>query len=249
MMLKKNLILNKLKKKIKNKKLSIGTWMQISSPDIAEILSSDIYEWIVLDLEHGSFSLDQLSNIFRAIELNEKIPFVRMKDSNCHDIGPILDSGAQGIIIPKVESKNALEAIIKKTKYPPYGERGVGFSRSNLFGKNFKRVIDEKQHPIIIPMIETKKGIENLDEILKIKDVNLIFLGPYDLSASYGIVGNFKSSKFKNILRKIFKLIKKYDKNIGIHQVEPDKQEMKNKINNGFKFIAYSVDTFFLRKN
>ena len=60
MMLKKNLILNKLKKKIKNKKLSIGTWMQISSPDIAEILSSDIYEWIVLDLEHGSFSLDQL---------------------------------------------------------------------------------------------------------------------------------------------------------------------------------------------
>ncbi len=249
MKLKKNLILSKLQKKIKSGKLSIGTWMQISSSDIAEILSSDIYEWIVLDLEHGSFSLNELPNIFRAIELNEKVPFVRMKDSKCHDIGPILDSGAQGIIIPKVENKDDLEAIIKKTKYPPYGERGVGFSRSNLFGKNFKKMIEEKQHPLIIPMIETKKGVENLDEILKIKDVNLIFLGPYDLSASYGVVGNFKSNKFKNVLKKIFKIIKKYNKNIGIHQVEPDQKEMKNKIKNGFKFIAYSVDTFFLRKN
>ena len=82
-MLKKNLILKKLKKKIKNNKLSIGTWMQIPSADIAEILSGDYFEWLVLDLEHGSYSLNELPDIFRAIELNEKVPFVRMKNTEC----------------------------------------------------------------------------------------------------------------------------------------------------------------------
>ena len=75
-MLKKNLILKKLKKKIKNNNLSVGTWMQIPSADIAEILSGDYFDRVVLDLEHGSFDLSELPNIFRAIELNEKVPFV-----------------------------------------------------------------------------------------------------------------------------------------------------------------------------
>ena len=166
-MLKKNLILKKLKKKIKNNNLSIGTWMQIPSADIAEILSGDYFEWLVLDLEHGSYNLNELPDIFRAIELNEKVPFVRMKNTECSDLSQVLDFGAQGIIIPKVEDENELENIIKKTKYPPYGERGVGFSRSNLFGKKFKKIMSDNINPIIVPMIESKKGVDNLEKILK----------------------------------------------------------------------------------
>lgn len=246
-MLKKNLILKKLKKKIKNNKLSIGTWMQIPSADIAEILSGDYFEWLVLDLEHGSYNLNELPDIFRAIELNEKVPFVRMKNTECSDLSQVLDFGAQGIIIPKVEDENELENIIKKTKYPPYGERGVGFSRSNLFGKKFKKIMSDNMNPIIIPMIESRKGVDNLEKILKVKDIDLIFLGPYDLSASYGITGKFSSTKFKNLIQKIFTITKKNKKNVGIHQVSPNQKEMKAKVKKGFKFIAYSVDTQLLQ--
>ena len=248
-MLKKNLILKKLKKKIKNNNLSVGTWMQIPSADIAEILSGDYFDRVVLDLEHGSFDLSELPNIFRAIELNEKVPFVRMKNAECSDLAQILDFGAQGIIIPKVESQNELEHIIKSTKYPPYGERGVGFSRSNLFGKNFKKMTNDNISPIIIPMIETRNGVDNLDSILKVKDIDLIFLGPYDLSASYGITGKFSSNKFQKLINKIFRITKKNKKKVGIHQVSPNQNEMKEKIKKGFKFIAYSVDSLLLQNS
>lgn len=239
--------LNKLRRKMKNSFFSIGSWMQISNPEIGEILSNQNYDWIVLDLEHGSIATDQITNVFRSIEINNKLPFARLNNNSKKEISEVLDAGAAGIIFPKIEDENELKQIISHSYYPNKGRRGIGFSRGNQYGDNFRENLNLR--PFIVAMIETKKGLKNLDKILKCKELDAILIGPYDLSASLGIIADFKSLKFKKVISDILNKCKFYSKACGIHIVEPDDKELKRIINKGFLFIPFGMDTIFLKKS
>ena len=161
--------IEQLRKKLKNNKVSIGTWMQIPNSSVAEILGSLNLDWIVIDIEHGSFSLSQLPDIFRAIELGEKIPLVRIPSSDFTFANQVLDAGAMGLIIPNIKNKKEINNITDNCLFPPFGKRGIGYSRANLFGKNFKKNLKDLSKPIIIAQIESLEGFKNLEEILKNK--------------------------------------------------------------------------------
>ena len=134
-----NKLINKLRLKLKKGKPTIGGWMQICDPNIAEIMSSSKYEWITFDLEHGSYSIDNLTNLVRAVELNKKLKFVRLPNKNLEICAQALDAGCDGLIIPNVKNKEELIKVRDLAYFSPLGKRGVGFSRTNLFGKNFKK--------------------------------------------------------------------------------------------------------------
>lgn len=231
----------KIRQKLATKKTSVGTWMQIASPDIAEILSSSKLDWITLDMEHANFDNSDIVNIFRAIELGNAAPFVRVQSSDSDKIKHVLDCGAAGIIIPNIESAAQLNECIRNCNWPPHGIRGVGYSRANLYGINFKKYKDKKVKPLVIAIIESKKGFENLNEILDVENLDGIFIGPYDLSASYNILGKFNSKKFKLIIKNIKKLCALKKVPCGIHVVETDLKKLKDSMKN-FQFVAYSID-------
>jgi 2-dehydro-3-deoxyglucarate aldolase len=126
-----------IKEKLKAGKPTIGTWMQIPNSNVAEILASNGFDWITLDLEHGAFSLNVLPDIIRAIEIGGSTPFIRVAQSHPKDIKQALDAGAKGIIVPMIESVEQARDFVKWSSYPPMGTRGVGFSNANLFGKHF----------------------------------------------------------------------------------------------------------------
>ncbi len=170
--------LKKLRSRLSQGGFSIGSWIQLESPSSAEILSNGNYEWITVDLEHGSISISQLPNIFRAIELNNTLPFARLSEGNSVNCKRVLDAGAAGIIIPKIETKYQLNELINACKWPPKGDRGVGFSRSNLYGDNFEKYKELASQPFIVGMIESKLGIENVDEILSVSGLDAILIGP-----------------------------------------------------------------------
>lgn len=237
-----------IRNKIKNNQVSIGSWMQISNPTIAEIMGNSFFEWIAIDQEHGHFSNHQLPDIFRALELTNTLPLVRLRDSSMVSCKEVLDAGAGGVIVPMVESSDQLERIKSYSRWPPSGCRGVGFSRSNMFGKNFSNYALEAQSPLLIAMVETKKGIDNIDKILTVKGLDAIMLGPYDLSASLGITADFENTKFKNAIRLFLEKTKEYNIPSGTHVVNPDNNELNKSILEGYKFIAYSIDSVFLRK-
>jgi len=244
-------MMNSLKKiknirnKLNSKKKTVGTWMQIASPDIAEILSKCGFDWITLDLEHGNFNPTEIVNIFRAIELGEAAPLVRLPNSDITNIKNVLDCGASGIIIPNIESATQLNECILSCNWPPEGKRGVGFSRANLFGNSFKAYKEKKCKPLVVAIIESKKGYENLDEILEVQNLDSIFIGPYDLSASFNMLGEFNSTKFKKIISGIKKKCSKNNIPCGIHVVEPDIKKLKIAVKE-FQFVAYSIDAQFI---
>ncbi len=246
----KNLQIKKIRNKLKSNKYSIGTFVQINNADIVEIISSQGYDWIALDLEHGKINYSDLTNLFRSIEINNSIPLVRLGENSEYACKKIMDAGACGLIIPMLKNAEDLQNVINFSLWPPKGRRGVGYARANNYGKSFEYYLKNlSQNPLIIPMIENKEFVSNLEKIIKMKNIDAFFIGPYDLSASLGDPGNFETKTFKNTITYILKICKKYNTPVGIHIVEPNKDELKRKIKSGFQFLAYSLDTVFITKS
>jgi 2-dehydro-3-deoxyglucarate aldolase len=238
--------ITKIREKLKSGKVSIGSWMQIPHGSVAEILGHAGYDWVAVDLEHGSISTHQLPDLFRALELSGTLPLARLSEANASDCKHSLDAGAGGVIVPMVDSANQLKKIIEHCAWPPTGQRGVGFSRGNLFGKYFDQYNKEAQSPIVIAQIENIRAVENLENILKVPGLDAILIGPYDLSASMGLTGQFEVPEYMDILSNIKKLSKKFNIPYGIHVIQPDSIELQAKITEGYQFIAYSIDSVFL---
>lgn len=221
--------------------------MQISNSSIAELMGSSGYDWVAIDAEHGSFALSELPDLFRALELGNTLPLVRVPDQNLKYCQQVLDAGAAGIIVPLIEDEKMLTEIIDATRWPPAGTRGVGYSRVNRFGGDFQSYSVEAQNPFVAAMIESERGLKKLDDIISIPGLDAVLVGPYDLSASLGKLGLFEDPKIQDAFEEIkVKCIAKGIA-IGIHVVNPSPMELRARIQEGFTFIAYSVDSVMLR--
>lgn len=237
----------KLRKKLSEGHVSIGSWMQIPHSSIAEIMGKAGYDWVAIDLEHGAIGVHQLPDLFRALELGGTLPLARLAHGQSKDCKQALDAGAAGIIVPMVTSAAQLNTVRSHCCWPPAGERGVGFSRANLYGKYFEQYREEAQSPLLIAMIEHVAALEQLPNILEVKGLDAIFIGPYDLSASMGITGNFEHPKFIEVMRYIQTSIICTPVPYGVHIVEPSMMELKKRIDEGCRFLAYSIDAVMLR--
>lgn len=225
---------------------SIGSWMQVPSSSIAEIMGQAGFDWVAIDLEHGAVSLHQLPDIFRALELGGTLPLARLAEGQSKDCKQALDAGSGGVIVPMIESAEQLEQVRENCCWPPAGKRGVGFSRANLFGKNFEEYSREAQSPLLVAMIENVRALNNLEKILRVKGLDAIFVGPYDLSASLGITAKFDAPEFMEAMNQIKHLARKEGVPYGMHVVMPDPGELAGRIREGYSFVAYSIDTVFL---
>jgi 2-dehydro-3-deoxyglucarate aldolase len=237
-----------IRKKISNNIPSIGSWMQIPSTSLAEIFGDAGYDWIAVDLEHGSISVSQLPDIFRALEINNTLPLVRIAQGKLKDAKSALDAGAGGIIVPMIKSATELKEIIDYSCWPPVGKRGVGFSRANMFGKYFDPNDEVSLKPLIIAQIENIEAVDQIDEILQTEGLDSIIIGPYDLSASMGITGEFSNSEFVDTTKKILNSCSVNNIPCGFHIINPNKEELSMRIKDGYLFIAYSIDGIMFSK-
>jgi len=225
---------------------SIGSWMQIPHSSIAEIMGQSGYDWVAIDMEHGAISLHQLPDLFRALELGGTLPLARLAHGNSKDCKQALDAGAGGVIIPMIESANQLQSVRDACCWPPVGKRGVGFSRSNLFGKYFDQYKEEAHAPLLIAMIEHVNAVNELEEIVKVDGLDGLLIGPYDLSASMGLTAQFDNPVFIETMKKIRNIASEVNIPCGVHIVSPLPVELKQRLNEGYRFIAYSIDSVFL---
>lgn len=237
----------RIREKLISGGLSVGSWMQLGDPSVAEIMGQSGYDWVSVDLEHGSISHHQLPNLFRALELGGTLPLVRLAEGNSQNCKCALEAGAAGVIVPMIENAEQLIQVRDFCRWPPAGNRGVGFSRANLFGKNFETYAQEAQAPFLVAMIESIKAVENLDEILAVNGLDAILIGPYDLSASLGLTGQFGHERFKIVMQRINEKARHAKVASGVHVVAPSKVELLERINDGYRFIAFSIDSVFLR--
>ena len=224
----------------------IGSWMQIPDSNIAEIMGRAGYQWVAIDMEHGPVAVNQLPDIFRALELGGTLPLARVASPLPINCRQALDQGAAGVVVPMISSAAQLQAIVNECHWPPRGRRGVGFQRANVFGKFFDSYTQEAQESLVVAQIEHIAAVNDLESILKVKGLDAIMVGPYDLSASLGMTGDFENKKYKDVLSKILEVCAKQKVSCGIHVVQPDAKMLKQRISEGYTFIAYGVDTVFL---
>ena len=225
---------------------SIGSWIQLPDASVAEIMGQAGYDWVAIDMEHGAISHHQLPNLFRALELGGTLPLVRLAEGTARDCKQALDAGAGGVIVPMIETAAQLIRVRDDCRWPPSGTRGVGFSRANRFGGTFDTYALEAQEPLLVAMVENIKALDELDLILKVRGLDAIFIGPYDLSASMGLTGRFDAVEFLGIIETIRERCAEYRVPCGLHVVTPDISTLKKRLTEGYLFIAYSIDTVFL---
>tara|TARA_R100000234_G_scaffold74608_1_gene46070 strand:- start:218 stop:982 length:765 start_codon:yes stop_codon:yes gene_type:complete len=225
--------------------VSIGGWMQIPSPEIAEIMGNSNLDWVAADLEHGSIGIDHLPNIFRALELNNTLPFARVTDEL--QAVRAMEAGAGGIIISNIESADDVEKVYSSINYPPRGKRGVGYNRANCYGMEFNN--DLKDYPILVGMIESQHAVNNIDQILNCNKLDAVLIGPYDLSASFKMTGQFNSHFIKEIVNQVKDACIRKNVAVGIHVIQPDRKELENRKEEGYTFIPYSIDGVVLSKH
>ncbi len=236
-----------LAEKIKNNEPTIGAWITINHPTIAEIYANAGFDWVVVDLEHSVITIGEAENLIRVIELSGSIPLVRLTSNDSDQIKRVMDAGSHGIIVPMIKTKQDVENAIKSLKYPPSGERGVGLARAQHWGNKFNEYLKWLENDsIIIVQIEHIDAVNNLDEIFSLNGISGYIIGPYDLSSSMGVPGDFTNPEFIQTIERIKFKAKKYNLCGGIHVVEPNTNELQQRIDEGYGFIAYSLDTRML---
>ena len=226
------------------KKLSIGSWIQLAHPAIAEIMASAGFDWLAVDLEHSSIDLRETEELIRVIDLKGVVPLVRLSSNNPEQIKRIMDAGAHGVIVPMVNSKEDAQAAVSAVKYPPIGQRSIGLARAQGYGARFLEYFDwQRDHSLVVVQIEHINAVNNLESILSVIGVDAYIVGPYDLSGSLGIPGQFEEPEFINAMQKIRAVSEDLGVPGGVHIVEPDLIQLSQRIKEGNKFIAYGVDT------
>ncbi len=236
-----------LKQKLQNKELTIGSWLSFAYTPICEMMAKSGFEWLVIDMEHTATDYYAMMQMIQVISLSGCTPLVRVGANDELIIKRAMDSGAGGVIVPMVNSKEDAVKAVNFVKYPSAGKRGIGLFRAQGYGLNFKEYEKwAEEESICIVQIEHFKGVENLSEILSVDGVDGFIVGPYDLSGSIGFPGEFNNSHVIDLMNEVTKLVKNSKKPGGFHVVQSSHELLKAKINEGYKFIAYGVDMVFL---
>jgi len=232
---------------IQSSKPLIGSWLTLNHPSIAEILADAGFDWLCVDMEHSVTDYAEAQQLILTIQSKGLKAFVRVGENNARIIKRVLDAGADGIIVPSVNSAQEAQKAVEAVKYPPFGKRGVGLARAQSYGFSFDNYRDYKSKEItLIVQIEHIDAITQLDAIISTKGVDGTFIGPYDLSGSMGKPGQWDQADVKEALIKYEQTVKNYDKLVGFHVIQPDYTGVREKIEKGYNFIAFSLDTLFL---
>jgi len=235
--------LTNLKERLNKKELLIGSWITLGHPAIAEIMANAGFDWLAVDLEHSVISLSQAEDLIRVINLLGISPLVRLTSNNPDQIKRVMDAGSHGIIVPMVNTKDQAESAVNAAKYPPKGSRGFGLARAQGYGNKFEEYLNWEQNgTVVIVQIEHIDAINNIESILSVEGIDGFIIGPYDLSGSLGIPGQFEHPDMLEALSHIKEISKKMNIVSGIHIVEPDRSQLKQAVAEGQRFIAYSVD-------
>ena len=238
-----------LKRRLRQKEILLGSWITIGNTTVAEIMARSGFDWLVIDLEHSMISLDMAGDLIRVIDLCGVSPLVRLTSNDTNQIKRVMDAGAHGVVVPSVNSAEEAMLAVSATRYPPIGTRGVGLGRAQKYGIGFEEHLKwQADGPLVIVMIEHKNALENIEDILHVRGVDGFIVGPYDLSCSLGIPGDFSNPLFISALKRIRLAGELMGCPTGLHVVEPSLSNLKKAISDGYQLIAYGVDMRFLDK-
>jgi 4-hydroxy-2-oxoheptanedioate aldolase len=234
---------NTLKQKLQQGETVLGLFMNCSYPAFIEIAGLAGYDFAIIDLEHGPLEVETAEDLCRGAQAVGLSPIVRVGENNPSRIQRALDIGSAGVQIPQIETQAQAEAAVRAAKYSPHGLRGLSFyTRAGDYmvhgSAGVTDALNEQQ--IVIIHVEGIRGIENLDEIIAVPHLDVIFLGPYDLSQSLGIPGQVQDPRVQQSMEVATAHIRAAGKAVGTFAANPE--TARRWINVGIQYVAVGVD-------
>lgn len=239
---------NSLKLKLENDQPVIGTWSIISSPIVVEILALSGFDFLILDMEHGVYDQSALDACIRACESAGCSPIVRVPGINPSAVQWALDMGAHGIVVPQVSDAASAAMAVAMTKFAPAGTRGYNpFTRAAEYAAPSSNQVGKLRNDFGLTsvIVENQIALNALDEILKIDDLDMIYVGVYDLSVALGCEGDTQHPVIRHVLEQTIASVRSAGKIAGL--MVRSKEDVMNSIKLGARFLVYSVDTSILR--
>ena len=236
-----------LKEKLRNNKPTFGSWLTIGHPAIVEILASAGFEWLTIDMEHTTIDLAKAQELITVIQANGMEALVRVSKNEEVIIKRVLDAGANGVIVPMVKSREDAQQAVDYVKYPPVGKRGVGLARAQKYGIGFEQYKKwQEEGTVIIAQIEHIDSVRNIDDIILTPHIDGTIVGPFDLSASMGMPGEYHKQEVIDALKYVEDRCMALNKPLGFHVINPDYRDIQETLHKGYTFLAFSLDFFFL---
>lgn len=240
---------NALKQKLAAGETCIGTFITIPSPTVVEIAAVAGFDFLIIDLEHGNIDLQDVENMVRACDLHSVSCIVRLPENYQSFFPKILETGAQGVQVPHVQSGREAEEIVKAVKYWPEGMRGVSpYTRAGDYSsiqptEHFKI---SNQETMVVVQIENLHGVDNMEQIASVKAVDVIFAGPYDLSQAFGIPGKLDDERVVNTVERLANVCRRKGRWAGTFVSNHQNFDRWRSV--GIQYIAFSVDCGIIYK-
>lgn len=223
----------------------LGSWINSGSPIIAELMAANGFDFLCVDAEHSAVDLPQVQALFQAVKSGrpECAALVRLHGVDYALVKRYLDAGAAGVIAPLVRTREEAELLVRACKYPPVGLRGLGFCRANDYGLRVEEEFERaNENVLIVVQVEHIEAVRNIDEILGVPEIDGVFVGPYDLSASMGLAGQFAHPEYCRVLGEVQEACRRHKVISGLHVVAPDAAEARRRLAEGYQMIAFSLD-------
>lgn len=239
---------NQLKRKLQQGEVVIGLFVNCAYPALVEICGHAGFDFVVIDLEHGPLDPLVAEDICRAADCVGIAPIVRVGKNDSWQIQRALDIGSAGVQVPQIETKDEAEACVRHAKYNPLGSRGLSFyTRAGVYTAAGAQIAGQlNEESLVIVHVEGIRGVENLEAIASVPHIDVIFLGPYDLSQSLGIPGQVSDSRVIDLMHQSITAIRNAGKIVGTFADNPE--TAKQWIEAGVQYIALGVDVgVFLR--
>ena len=236
---------NAVKERLSKGLPTVGQWVSLPVPAIVELLATYQMDWLTLDTEHGAIDTDMLEHMVRAMKGTEVVPIVRVGGNDPVLIKRALDRGAFGIIVPLVNTPEQARAAVAAAKYPPDGIRGVAGTRVNRFGLDLADYFAQwNSQVLVICQIETVEALQNVEAIAAVPGVDVLFIGPNDLSAALNGFRQFDRPEFKNAVDRILKATRQH--RIAAGYMASSTEEVLERIDQGFGFVSNGTDARML---
>lgn len=223
----------------------IGTFSAIPHPVAVEVVATAGLDFICIDWEHSQISRERIEDLIRACDVHAVPAMVRVPGHAPEAIAAVLDAGASGVLVPRVSTAYQAQAAVQATRYPPAGTRGVGPGRAAAYGYRIPDYLVTANDAIALAIqVETAEGLANIEEIAAVEGVDVIFIGPGDLSVSLDAMGQDGREKLVAAIENITKIAISADKTVGIFR--PDAGDIAAWFGKGISFYLLASDTMFL---
>ena len=238
-----------LKQKLRSRERLFAGWISYSHPSITETFAAAKFDAIFIDMEHSTISIEQGQRIIAACH-GDNVPCLPRPVSHSNDyIKPLLESGADGMLIQMVETPAQVADLINLIKYPPLGSRTYGVNRAHAYGLEFDEYINSwNDSSVILLQIESSLGVHNIDQLLDFDEVDGVMIGPLDLAGSLGVPGQTKHPLVLEASQHVINACKRYGKSCGTQVADANATEIEYLFSLGHTYAILGSDLFVLSK-